>query len=59
MHPYEMATTMRTRGEDESIKLNYGSLYTVVESLARKPNGKVDQAHWRDYAIAEVAKASR
>ena len=27
---------MRTRGEDESIKLNYGSLYTVVESLARR-----------------------
>ena len=36
MHPYEMATTMRTRGQDESIKLNYGSLYTVVESLARR-----------------------
>jgi DNA-binding PadR family transcriptional regulator len=36
MHPYEMASTMRTRGEDESIKLNYGSLYTVVESLARR-----------------------
>ena len=31
MHPYEMAATMRTRGQDESIKLNYGSLYTVVE----------------------------
>jgi DNA-binding PadR family transcriptional regulator len=36
MHPYEMAATMRSRGEDESIKLNYGSLYTVVESLARR-----------------------
>ena len=36
MHPYEMAATMRTRGHDESIKLNYGSLYTVVESLARR-----------------------
>jgi DNA-binding PadR family transcriptional regulator len=35
MHPYEMGTTMRTRGQDQSIKLNYGSLYTVVESLAR------------------------
>jgi DNA-binding PadR family transcriptional regulator len=30
-----MGTTMRTRGQDQSIKLNYGSLYTVVESLAR------------------------
>lgn len=33
MHPYEMATTMRERGKDHSIKLNYGSLYTVVEAL--------------------------
>jgi DNA-binding PadR family transcriptional regulator len=30
-----MGTTMRTRGQDETIKLNYGSLYTVVESLAK------------------------
>jgi DNA-binding PadR family transcriptional regulator len=35
MHPYEMGTTMRSRGQDQTIKLNYGSLYTVVESLAR------------------------
>jgi DNA-binding PadR family transcriptional regulator len=35
MHPYEMGATMRTRGQDQSIKLNYGSLYTVVESLSR------------------------
>ncbi len=36
MHPYEMASTMRTRGKDASIKLNYGSLYTVVETLERR-----------------------
>jgi DNA-binding PadR family transcriptional regulator len=35
MHPYEMATTMRARHKDDSIRLNYGSLYTVVNSLAR------------------------
>jgi DNA-binding PadR family transcriptional regulator len=33
MHPYEIATTLRERHKDESIKLNYGSLYSVVESL--------------------------
>ncbi len=33
MHPYEMATTMRERGKDQSIKLNYGSLYMVVLAL--------------------------
>jgi DNA-binding PadR family transcriptional regulator len=35
MHPYEMATTMRERGKEHSIKLNYGSLYTVVDNLAK------------------------
>lgn len=35
MHPYEISATLRTRGKEQSIKLNYGSLYSVVESLAR------------------------
>src|SRR5690349_17968831 len=35
MHPYEMASTMRTRGKHESIKLNDGSLYSVIESRQR------------------------
>ena len=35
MHPYEMATTMRSQGKERSIKLNYGSLYTVVDNLAK------------------------
>ena len=36
MHPYEMSTTLRERRKEESIKLNYGSLYAVVESLHRR-----------------------
>jgi DNA-binding PadR family transcriptional regulator len=35
MHPYEMGTVMRARHKGDSIKLNYGSLYTVVEALQR------------------------
>ena len=35
MHPYEMAATMRERHKEESIKLRYGSLYTVVDTLQR------------------------
>jgi DNA-binding PadR family transcriptional regulator len=35
MHPYEMASTLRARAKEESIKLNYGSLYSVVEALVR------------------------
>src|SRR3974390_2073135 len=33
MHPYEMAATMKQRHKEESIKLRYGSLYTVIELL--------------------------
>jgi DNA-binding PadR family transcriptional regulator len=35
MHPYEMASTMRERGKDLTVRLNYGSLYTVVDALQR------------------------
>jgi DNA-binding PadR family transcriptional regulator len=36
MHPYEMSTTLRERRKEDSIRLNYGSLYAVVESLRKK-----------------------
>jgi DNA-binding PadR family transcriptional regulator len=36
MHPYEVAQTLRSRAKQESVRLNYGSLYAVVESLERK-----------------------
>lgn len=36
MHPYEIASTLRRRHKDESVRLNYGSLYSVVCSLARR-----------------------
>ncbi|WP_343714597.1 PadR family transcriptional regulator [Inquilinus sp.] len=35
MHPYEMAATMKERGKEKSIKLRYGSLYTVIAALQR------------------------
>jgi DNA-binding PadR family transcriptional regulator len=35
MYPYEMATTLRQRGKDEAIKINWGSLYTVVQNLEK------------------------
>ncbi len=34
-HPYEIAADMRVRHQHDSIKLNYGSLYSVIESLER------------------------
>ena len=36
MHPYEVAQTLRQRAKQESVRLNYGSLYAVVDALERK-----------------------
>lgn len=49
MHPYEMATTMRERRKEQSIRLNYGSLYTVIEQLLRE----------KFIAVREVLKAGK
>jgi DNA-binding PadR family transcriptional regulator len=35
-HPYEVATTLRQRQKHETVRLNYGSLYGVVDSLERR-----------------------
>ena len=64
MHPYEMAATMRSQGKERSIKLNYGSLYSVVDSLHK--HGLIQaQETSRDgrrpertvYAITEAGQA--
>ena len=36
MHPYEMAATLKQRNKGESIKIRYGSLYTVIELLLQR-----------------------
>lgn len=36
MHPYEMAATLKHRQKHESIKLRYGTLYTVIDMLASR-----------------------
>lgn len=35
MHPYEMSRTLKERNKDESVRLNYGSLYSIIDSLTR------------------------
>jgi DNA-binding PadR family transcriptional regulator len=35
MYPYEMAQTLRARGKEQNFKLNWGSLYTVVQNLEK------------------------
>ncbi len=36
MHPYEAAQTLRSRAKHESVRLNFGSLYNVVDQLERR-----------------------
>ncbi len=33
MHPYEMATTLKHRHKQDSIKIRFGSLYTVIDAM--------------------------
>jgi len=35
-HPYQIARLLKHRGKDDSIKIRYGSLYTVVQDLERR-----------------------
>jgi DNA-binding PadR family transcriptional regulator len=35
MHPYQLSRTLRDNGDARSIKFNHGSLYMVVQQLAR------------------------
>lgn len=63
MHPYEMSTTMRERGKHESIKLNYGSLYTVVDSLQKHGliavRETVRQGRRPERTVYEITEAGR
>jgi DNA-binding PadR family transcriptional regulator len=35
MHRYEMASVMRARGKDQDMAVKWGSLYTVVDNMAK------------------------
>jgi DNA-binding PadR family transcriptional regulator len=36
MHPYEMGVILKQRHKEDSIKLRYGSLYTVIDFLLKR-----------------------
>jgi len=63
MHPYEMAATMRQRGKHESIKLNYGSLYSVIEALKRhdliEPEATVRAGNRPERTVYRLTEAGR
>ncbi|WP_280448033.1 PadR family transcriptional regulator [Nocardia cyriacigeorgica] len=35
MHRYEIASTLRDRGKDRDMDIKWGSLYTVVQNMAK------------------------
>lgn len=63
MHPYEMGSTMRQRGKHESVKLNYGSLYSVVESLQKHgliaPRETVKDGRRPERTVYEITATGR
>jgi DNA-binding PadR family transcriptional regulator len=61
MHPYEVAQTLRQRAKQESVRLNYGSLYAVVESLEKrgfiKATGTVREGKRPQRTVYEITDA--
>lgn len=63
MHPYEIGSTMRQRGMSDSIKLNTGSLYAVIETLLKdrlvQPVGTEREGKHPERTIYEPTEAGR
>ena len=63
MHPYEVATTLRQRDKHESVRLNYGSLYAVVDSLERRgliaAPGTAREGRLPERTVYELTEAGR
>lgn len=64
MHPYRITRVLRERGKEHSIRLNWGSLYSVIASLER--HGFIEATHSERegarptrtvYAITEAGRA--
>jgi DNA-binding PadR family transcriptional regulator len=63
MHPYEVASTLRQRHKHESVRLNYGSLYAVVESLDKRglvePQGTAREGRLPERTVYRLTGAGR
>ncbi|GAA4155667.1 PadR family transcriptional regulator [Leifsonia shinshuensis] len=63
MYPYEMTTTMRERGKEDSIRLNFGSLYAVIKSLEKHGFIRVAQTEREgnrpERVVYEITEAGR
>jgi DNA-binding PadR family transcriptional regulator len=63
MHPYELATVLRERGKDQSIRINWGSLYTVVQNLEKhgfiEVTGTSRQGRHPERTVYSITEAGR
>lgn len=63
MHPYEISAVMRQRELSTVIKLNYGSLYSVIEALQREgliaPVGTQRAGKYPERTVYETTEAGR
>jgi DNA-binding PadR family transcriptional regulator len=61
MHPYEMGLILRQRHKEDSIKLRYGSLYTVIELLLKRgmiaARGTAREGRRPERTVYEIAAA--
>jgi DNA-binding PadR family transcriptional regulator len=63
MHPYEIASVLRRRGKEQSIQINWGSLYTVVQNLEKhgfiEVSGTDRRGNRPERRIFRITKAGR
>ncbi|MEV4258659.1 PadR family transcriptional regulator [Spirillospora sp. NPDC049652] len=63
MYPYEVASTLRRRGKDAAVKINWGSFYTVVRNLEKhgmiKATGTVRQGNQPDRTVYAITPEGR
>lgn len=63
MYPYEMASVLRARGKEQSIKINWGSLYTVVQNLDKhgfiEVTGTVREGRQPERTVYGLTEAGR
>jgi DNA-binding PadR family transcriptional regulator len=63
MHPYEMAATLKQRRKEDSIKIRYGSLYTVIALLQEegfiRPRETIREGRRPERTIYELTGAGK
>ncbi|MBD7998084.1 MULTISPECIES: PadR family transcriptional regulator [Oerskovia] len=63
MHPYEIARVLKDGRKDESVRLNYGSLYSVITALVRdgfiEPAGTEQDGNRPQRTVYRLTEAGR